>query len=174
MIVLHDWKLPTDPEMVLRREECFLCSFVLTRWEMVQPVLTKAVLQPAKTATISRYIMTMPTHLPLSHVFCYQVRGRIALTFPNFPSVEFGLWTKSVEDIWAQEGKERGEKGAAKEKKGREKIATEWITRPDSWWWSVSETCELTFLSPDTSLLVQISSSYQTNLCVGKEQHWKY
>ena len=35
-----------------RGEEWFLHSFVLTRWEVVQPVLTKAILQPAKAATM--------------------------------------------------------------------------------------------------------------------------
>ena len=35
-----------------RGEEWFLCPFVLTRWEMVQPVSTKAILQPAKAATM--------------------------------------------------------------------------------------------------------------------------
>ena len=35
-----------------RGEEWHVCPFVLTRWEIVQPVLSKAVLQPAKAATM--------------------------------------------------------------------------------------------------------------------------
>ena len=49
-----DRELPTAPEMVSLQggEEWFLHLFVLTRWEMVQPVLTKAIPQPAKAATM--------------------------------------------------------------------------------------------------------------------------
>ena len=46
-----------------RGEEWFLHSFVLTRWEVVQPVLTKAILQPAKAATMCT------AHLEYAHPF---------------------------------------------------------------------------------------------------------
>ena len=35
-----------------RGKEWFLCLFVLTRWEIIQPVPTRAFLQPAKAATM--------------------------------------------------------------------------------------------------------------------------
>ena len=41
--------LPSDPTW---EEEWFLHLFMLTRWEMVKPVPTKAVLQPAKAAAM--------------------------------------------------------------------------------------------------------------------------
>ena len=54
--LLPDWKPPTDPKIVplrTRGKEWFLCSFVLTRWEMLQPGQTKVVLYPAKAAAMS-------------------------------------------------------------------------------------------------------------------------
>ena len=65
-----DWMLPTSPEMVPLQGEWFLSLFVPTRWEMVQPVPTKAFLQPAKAAAMCTAARGEPTHLPLSHLFC--------------------------------------------------------------------------------------------------------
>ena len=66
---LPDWKLLTDPEMgaPTRGEEWFGCLFVLTRWEMVQPVPTKAVLQPAEAMCMACHDYACPP--PLSHLF---------------------------------------------------------------------------------------------------------
>jgi len=50
--------------------EWFLSLFVLTRWEMVQPVPTKAFLQSTKAAPMCTAPELKPTHLPLSCLFC--------------------------------------------------------------------------------------------------------
>ena len=53
--------MPTEPEIdPLQGEEWFLRQFV---WEMVQPVPTKAFLQPAKTAAMCMAFLEY-THLP--------------------------------------------------------------------------------------------------------------
>ena len=69
----HDWKLPTDPEMLplYKGEEWFLRPFMLTKWEMVQPVPTKAVPHPAKTAAMCvacHACPPPPSHLA-KHIF---------------------------------------------------------------------------------------------------------
>ena len=51
--------------------EWLLSLFVLTRWEMVQPVLTKAVLYPAKAAAMCMASCAEIRSPPLSHHFCY-------------------------------------------------------------------------------------------------------
>ena len=68
------WSGFSDQHMLFLTENClqhqyewFLCSFVLTRWEMVQPVLvlTKTILQPAKVAAM-RIAPCAETHPPPS------------------------------------------------------------------------------------------------------------
>ena len=67
-IAQPDWKLPTDLEMVpLQGEEWFLSPFVLTRWGIVQPVLTKAVLQLAKA--VAMFTVCHEYALSQSHFF---------------------------------------------------------------------------------------------------------
>ena len=51
------------------REEWFLYPFVLTRWEMVQPVLTKAVLQRPKASTMCTAYLENARPPPPSHLF---------------------------------------------------------------------------------------------------------
>ena len=51
-----------------RGEEWFGCQFVLTRWELVQPVPTKAVLQPGKAMCMACHDYACPPQL--SHLFC--------------------------------------------------------------------------------------------------------
>ena len=91
-------KLPTVPKLepLKETEERFLCPFMLKMREIAQPVLTKTILQPTKTSTMctacqkekwssqglpqpfygeprqppcAQYVITMPTHLLIPHLF---------------------------------------------------------------------------------------------------------
>ena len=65
--------------MDLQRQKQFLHHFVVKRREMAQPVLTKAFVQLAKTATMC-YHLEGDTHLPLSHLAQNLCLKQIALT----------------------------------------------------------------------------------------------
>ena len=66
-------------------EEWFLCPFVLTRWEMVQLVPTKAILQPAKlgtmcTACLEYDLPPLPPPSPPLFLLVYKPLKRIVPT----------------------------------------------------------------------------------------------
>ena len=65
-----DWKLPTVPPT--QGEEWFLYLYVLTRWEIVQPVPTKAFLLPAKTAAMGTACCDYACLSPPSHFLLAQ------------------------------------------------------------------------------------------------------
>ena len=64
--------LTAGNEYPTRWEQCFLSLFGQTRQELDHPVPTKVFLQTATTASMCRSPCGDPTHLPLSHPFCWR------------------------------------------------------------------------------------------------------